>query len=637
MRMSLNKMMASPQEHERSALYRRPKEVLWRKETDDLAFNKSRLRDLPEFARVKCVIFPDDRYLECWQILILALVMYTATVTTYRIAFIDDESDDWFAVDNVVNGLFILDVIINCFLAYYDSQMNLITDHKAILSHYSQTWLVVDLIGCMPVQYIGYSSNYSSLARLPRVFKLFRITKLIRIFKTFKERTSHSRHFMHFFQISIGVERLIWMMFMFLLLIHLVACLWAVIGNLGEEEKNWIFIGGYTDYGSWELYVVSLYWATATLSTVGYGDVVAENTTERLICALTMLLGIFVYSYVISSITSLLSNLDTRKTKLAKKIELITDLARKFCISKPFYKKLCKVIQYENSHSMSGELYDLINGLPSKVRSKLMYVINKTMIESNNFFEGKTLRFVGEVTAMLRPLSTEAGEILYREEEEALEMYLIYKGEVSFVVMPSLEAYMSVKQYRYFGETDLLVSKDGKYTVTALTSVPCELYTLSKDKLLALLDKHHEIKAEMVALALDRQHTIQELRKLAYADFNTTPLHTIREGSAEISRQCDACADESEGEGGDDQLIIEDDGSASRRQLSTSSSGSEVNFYHIIQQIEEPKPAPTTFQGLRQKITNLEKNVLEIKQSQGEILKRFSCFMEKVEGSWGSA
>lgn len=59
---------------------------------------------------------------------------------------------------------------------------------------------------------------------------------------------------------------------------------------------------GVTDRMIGEQYLYSLYWSVTTLTTIGYGDIVAVNNIERLIAIIAMLCGGFIYAYVPLSI-----------------------------------------------------------------------------------------------------------------------------------------------------------------------------------------------------------------------------------------------------------------------------------------------------------------------------------------------
>jgi len=59
----------------------------------------------------------------------MLLLVYTATVMPFRMAFIEPAIwSDWFIAELVIDFLFLIDVIVNCFSAYMDEDQKLITD-----------------------------------------------------------------------------------------------------------------------------------------------------------------------------------------------------------------------------------------------------------------------------------------------------------------------------------------------------------------------------------------------------------------------------------------------------------------------------------------------------------------------------
>jgi hyperpolarization activated cyclic nucleotide-gated potassium channel 1 len=76
---------------------------------------------------------------------------------------------------------------------------------------------------------------------------------------------------------------------------------WVIRMNLQDEE-----IG--------TKYLASLYWAVATVLTVGYGDIHAETITERSLSIIWMMIGVAFYAFTIGIMTSVLARIDTRET-----------------------------------------------------------------------------------------------------------------------------------------------------------------------------------------------------------------------------------------------------------------------------------------------------------------------------------
>ena len=60
-----------------------------------------------------------------------------------------------------------------------------------------------------------------------------------------------------------------------------------------------------------------------TLTTVGYGDISASNSMERMMSIIVMLGGVFFYSYTIGTISSLLGDMDRRRANLEGKLNAL--------------------------------------------------------------------------------------------------------------------------------------------------------------------------------------------------------------------------------------------------------------------------------------------------------------------------
>ena len=59
------------------------------------------------------------------------------------------------------------------------------------------------------------------------------------------------------------------------------------------------------------LYSAAFYFTITTITTVGYGDLRGFNPTERLFCSFLMLVGVFSFSMLSSSIAQIVHNQDS--------------------------------------------------------------------------------------------------------------------------------------------------------------------------------------------------------------------------------------------------------------------------------------------------------------------------------------
>ena len=66
-----------------------------------------------------------------------------------------------------------------------------------------------------------------------------------------------------------------------------------------------------------------LYWATATTTTVGYGDIRSHTHLERIYSTLVMLFGVVAYGYLAASVTANLVNADSARAQYQAKLSAI--------------------------------------------------------------------------------------------------------------------------------------------------------------------------------------------------------------------------------------------------------------------------------------------------------------------------
>lgn len=84
-----------------------------------------------------------------------------------------------------------------------------------------------------------------------------------------------------------------------------------------------------------------------TVLTVGYGDINCISWNERLFAIFWMLLSVYLYSFAISSITSLLERLDVHNQSYLNKINILKNIAKDYSnVTKPVMTKIQKYMKY---------------------------------------------------------------------------------------------------------------------------------------------------------------------------------------------------------------------------------------------------------------------------------------------------
>ena len=67
-----------------------------------------------------CIIYPEDKCKEQWDLLVSLILIFTYAVTPYRLAFYTDEDFEWEVINGIVDLIFFTDMILIFNTAYYD-------------------------------------------------------------------------------------------------------------------------------------------------------------------------------------------------------------------------------------------------------------------------------------------------------------------------------------------------------------------------------------------------------------------------------------------------------------------------------------------------------------------------------------
>jgi hypothetical protein len=86
-----------------------------------------------------------------------------------------------------------------------------------------------------------------------------------------------------------------------------------------------------------------------TITTVGYGDVRATNTGERMICILIMIIGVIAFSFTTGALSQILSSYDQTEAMLKEKISTLNEIHSKYKLSPELYDEIRKIIRYDHS------------------------------------------------------------------------------------------------------------------------------------------------------------------------------------------------------------------------------------------------------------------------------------------------
>ena len=389
------------------------------------------------------------------------MIAYTVIIIPYRIAFLPN-SDDliiWIIVDYLSDGIFAVDIIINFFLAYYDYQDELVCSKKKIFFNYLNGWFILDIIGVFPFGQILNTSRYTTLARiskLPRLYKLIRMTKFLRILKIIKERNKILKYLIDILRVGPGFERLFASLLSIFMFCHIASCFWFMMAELIDDPSNWVIRYDFVDKSNFDKYIASFYWITQTVITVGYGDITPGNKFERSISCILMFIGVFFYSFTIGSLSTLLSNLDSKNASFDQKMNTLIQIRNHYKINNLLYNRVKRALKYGHVKTDEEKIL-FLNELPMHLRVELSVIMYKKIIEGIELFMNKPNILIALIGPFLKFINICKDESIFTEGEYADEMYFVRSGKVALVIKEYNNFIVkTIKKGKYFGEVYIL-------------------------------------------------------------------------------------------------------------------------------------------------------------------------------------
>ena len=203
-----------------------------------------------------------------------------------------EQTDYFLWLDIISVSVFIIDYILRWLTA--DMKFPNRKSWQAFLLYPITPFAILDLLSILP-----------SFAIFNRAFKLLRITRLLKILRVFKF-IRYSKNMQILFKV-LHKERHI-LFTVFLIAVAYIVTTALIMFNIEESDM-------FNDFFD------ALYWATTTLTTVGYGDIYPATDLGRIISMISAILGVAVIALPSGVITaSYLEELrEAKKEKEAEK------------------------------------------------------------------------------------------------------------------------------------------------------------------------------------------------------------------------------------------------------------------------------------------------------------------------------
>ncbi|KAK4776250.1 hypothetical protein SAY87_024211 [Trapa incisa] len=420
-------------------------------------------------------IHPDNRWYRAWKKFILIWAIYSSFFTPFEFGFFRGLPENLFILDIVGQITFLVDIVLQFFLAYRDSQTyRMVYKRSSISLRYLKSTFLLDFLGCMPWDIIYKACHNREEVRYLLWIRLSRVRKVTEFFQTVEKDIRINYLFTRIVKL-INVE---------LYCTHTAACIFYYLATtLPAAEEGYTWIGSlkmgdfsysnFRDINLWKRYTTSLYFAIVTMATVGYGDIHAVNMREMIFLMIFISFDMILGAYLIGNMTALI----VKGSKTEKFRDKMTDLI-KYMNRNRLGKDIRNQIkghlrlQYESSYTDSAVIRDI----PISIRTKISQSLYMPYIKNVSLFKGCSSEFINQIVIRLHEEFFLPGEVIMEQGNVVDQLYFVCHGlleEVSIGEDGSEETLSLLEPNSSFGEVSILCNIPQPYTVRV-----CELARL---------------------------------------------------------------------------------------------------------------------------------------------------------------
>ena len=396
------------------------------------------VKEVEARALLRTLIFhPNDPFRLGWDIIIGFLVFISVIEVSIDIAFNGNIFTP--SLEIALSAFYAVDICVSFRTAFHENEEDAYCIiPQRIYKSYLSSWFIVDFFSMIPVDLIvkalsseasGSSTSYNNAIK---VLRIFRLTKIIRILKI---KSLISR-----LEVVIGLPStafdFISLMFRVLIIGHFIACIWWGFSSLTSDPgtawfENPAIVGG-IDVRNGPIalrYLWSLYWAIATMTTVGYGDVHASNTNERIVNIFILFIGASVFGFIVANVSAIMEAMSKRSTLISDRMRQVAEYLKEKDCPADLSHEILRHFKHLYGLKNSAQGKEILNNLPVKVKNKiLLFQHNREMqkISIFKYIPNNSVRLY--LFELMKPVFFHTGQAMITEGDQGIDIIFLISG-----------------------------------------------------------------------------------------------------------------------------------------------------------------------------------------------------------------
>ena len=377
------------------------------------------------------------------------LLVYLPAYLGYKINFCREKFSFELITFYIFDLIYILDLILGFFRAYYNFEEYLIKNNVDMFLHYFKGWFFFDFLEAIPFYsifsikehkcnenishniYIGNFTNFHYSLLIIKIFKIFKAFNHNKAYNKIIDLLNRSDFFSNW-------NGVLFTLLVTLSLIHFCSCFFIYLGR--NFYPGWILVRKIQDNSFLDIYVTAVYYLMTTLTTVGYGDIIVLTIYERIYQIILLIVGTCAYSWILTFISNYIKKMNERYIDFENKVQILGDIRMSYPLLKnDLYEKIVRYLKYNKAENKYNINY-ILESLPLSLKNNVIIEMYKPIIKNFHFFKSfQNSDFFVKIVTSLKPVLSIKDDILVQEGDVIEDIIFIKRGVLSLEICIDLD------------------------------------------------------------------------------------------------------------------------------------------------------------------------------------------------------
>lgn len=397
------------------------------------------------------VLDPSKRspLLERWEVVMLVVLVFTSILAPFETALRQPEISTLLIINLVVNVIFFVDMVLQFLTAFPDTNRDgrYVKRPREIVKRYVTRMFIFDLLATIPVDLviIGIQAHQSSgntggggvtLLRTLRLFRLIRMLKLSQLGALVARWQAKAG-------INFSTLTMIKLFFLLVECTHWTACVWCFVGTQTGQTPTWITgvlnakdptsecIEASKNLSNDDIkcqmyiYVMAMYWAIMTTTTIGYGDINPFNLSEYSVACFCEVFCALCWAVILGEVCTIVATLAPHEIQFKRTMDDLNRMMEDQHMPSDLRRTLRNYFHYSKRVRRYIDQQDIVDQMSPMLQGTVSMHLHSPWLDKVAYLQGLPTDTVVSVSRRLHPMVLAPQEEVRGDERR---LYIIVRG-----------------------------------------------------------------------------------------------------------------------------------------------------------------------------------------------------------------